>query len=81
MQTLACACPGSTGAARHVCSCSLKIAAARMGCCPPTIRSVGCATPVRYLVIPALACRNAAHWCAVDGSVERRCAAEMGQGS
>src|SRR5215467_14585506 len=28
-----------------------------------------------------LTCRNAAHWCAVDGSVERPCAAKCGQGS
>ena len=27
-----------------------------------------------------LTCRNAAHWCAVDGSVERPCAARCGQG-
>jgi hypothetical protein len=36
--------------------------------------------PVRYLPILTLTCRNAAHWCAVDGSVERPRAAKMRPG-
>lgn len=87
MQTLARAWSGSTGAAQRVCGCSLKVAVARMSCCIPllygttaTIWSLGCVTHLRYLPIPPLTCRNAASWYAVDGSVERPCAAKMRPG-
>jgi hypothetical protein len=35
-----------------------------------------CVTRTRYLLILLLTCRNAAHWCAVSGNVERPCAAK-----
>ncbi len=57
------------------CSSLVSVVVSRIGRRPLTFRSVDCVTRIHYLLISLLTCRDATHWCAVGGSVERRLAA------